>query len=185
MVFFLQEWSLLFLLVLWKSYNQILLAFKVKFPVDSQFLCQIPRLWRLMWGSEPFQQWENFFGIIVIQFVGHPPSRDLILLWLCAFYYLVASYLWTWVTFSGGSHPLMSTTSCDSGPLKGGGKWTSFYSEILNQKPTFFLISLFLEEPLTSYHIYAWHPWARSSSDSMVLTSSAHWNHSWRLLITF
>ena len=28
-----------------------------------------------MWSSEPSQQWENFFDIIVLQFVGHPPSR--------------------------------------------------------------------------------------------------------------
>ena len=65
----------LFPQVLWKSYNQIPLAFKVRFPGDSQSLCQIPRLGSLMWGSEPSQQWENFFGIIVLQFVGHPPSR--------------------------------------------------------------------------------------------------------------
>lgn len=31
-------------LVLWKFYNQIPLAFKVKFPGCSQFLCQIPSL---------------------------------------------------------------------------------------------------------------------------------------------
>ena len=29
-----------------------------------------------MWGSEPSQQRKNFFGIIVLQFVGHPLSRD-------------------------------------------------------------------------------------------------------------
>ena len=60
--------------VLWKSYNQILLTFKVRVRGDFQALCQIPRLGSLMWGSEPSQQWENFFGIIVLQFVGHPPS---------------------------------------------------------------------------------------------------------------
>ena len=27
-----------------------------------------------MWDSEPSQQWENFFGIIVLQFVCHPPG---------------------------------------------------------------------------------------------------------------
>ena len=61
----------LFPLVLWKSYNQILLAFKVRFPGDSQFLCQIPRLRSLMWGSEPSQQWENFSHIIVLQFMDN------------------------------------------------------------------------------------------------------------------
>ena len=27
-----------------------------------------------MWGSEPSQQWESFFGIIILKFVGHPPG---------------------------------------------------------------------------------------------------------------
>ena len=57
--------------VLWKSYNQIPLVFKAKFPSGSQYLCWIPKLRILMWGSEPSQLWENFFGIIVLQFVGH------------------------------------------------------------------------------------------------------------------
>ena len=42
----------LFLLVLWKFCNQVPLAFKVKFPVESQSLCQILRLESLMWGLE-------------------------------------------------------------------------------------------------------------------------------------
>ena len=46
----------------------------IRFPGDSQSLCQIPRLWSLMSGLEPSQQWENFFGIIALQFVGHLPS---------------------------------------------------------------------------------------------------------------
>ena len=37
--------------------------------------CQIPMLGSLMWGSELSQQWENFFGIIVLQFLGHEPGR--------------------------------------------------------------------------------------------------------------
>ena len=57
-----------------KSYNQILLAFKVRSRGDSCCLCQVPRLRSLMWGSKPSQQCENFFGIIVLQVVGHPPS---------------------------------------------------------------------------------------------------------------
>ena len=61
--------------VLWKSYNQIPLALKARFPGDSQSLCQIPRLGSLTWGSEPSQQWENFFGVIFLQSVGHPPGR--------------------------------------------------------------------------------------------------------------
>ena len=57
--------------VLWKSCNS--LAFKVRFHRDFWSLCQIPRLGSLMWGSEPSQQWENFFSIIVLQFVGCLP----------------------------------------------------------------------------------------------------------------
>ena len=59
--------------VLWKFCNQIPLAFKVRFPGESQSFCQVSRLGSLTWGSKPSQQWENFFGVIVLQFVGHPP----------------------------------------------------------------------------------------------------------------
>ena len=38
--------------VLWKYCNQIPLASKVKFPGDSQSLCQIPRLENLLWVLE-------------------------------------------------------------------------------------------------------------------------------------
>ena len=63
--------SHLFPPVPWKSCHQTLLAFKVRFPGDSQSLCQIPRLGSLTWGLEP-SQWENFSGVIVLQPVGHP-----------------------------------------------------------------------------------------------------------------
>ena len=33
-----------------------------------------PQLGSLMWGSEPTLQWVDFCGIIVLQFVSHPPS---------------------------------------------------------------------------------------------------------------
>ena len=60
--------------VLWKFCNQIPVVFKVKFPGGSQSFCQIPRLGNLLWALELLQQCENFFGIIVLQLVGH---------WLC------------------------------------------------------------------------------------------------------
>ena len=47
------------------------LTFKVRFPRDAQFLCQIPRLGSLLWGVEFFQKCENFFGMIILQFVDH------------------------------------------------------------------------------------------------------------------
>ena len=59
--------------VLWKSYNQILLAVKARFPGGSQPLCWIPRLGGLMWGSEPWQEWKNIFVTIALQlWVTHP-----------------------------------------------------------------------------------------------------------------
>ena len=44
--------------VLWKCWNQIPLTLKVRFPGDTQFLCQIPRLGSLFWGLELLQVWE-------------------------------------------------------------------------------------------------------------------------------
>ena len=57
-------------LVLWKFCNQIPLAFKVKFPGNSQSFSWIPRLGNLLWALEFSQPCENFFGIIVLQSVG-------------------------------------------------------------------------------------------------------------------
>ena len=126
---------------LWKSYKQILLAFKVRLPGDSQSLCWMPRLESLMWGSEPSQQWERFFAITVLQFVGYPPGRyeiwfypvcapPTIFLWLLCFWtwdiffwwvptfscqWLFKSWLWFWCSW-------------------GGYECMSFYSAILNWK---------------------------------------------------
>ena len=61
--------------LLWKSWNQIPLAFKVKFPGDSQSICCIPRLGSLTWGSEPSQQWENFIGVLILRILDHLPGR--------------------------------------------------------------------------------------------------------------
>ena len=128
--------------VLWKSNNQIPLGFKVRFPGDSQSLYWVLSLGSLTWGSEPSQQRQNFFGIIVLQFVDHPPIRyaiwfycdcapPTILLWLLL-------CLWTWGIISGGFQcpPVngFSTASCNFGALGGGDEHTSFYSTILNWK---------------------------------------------------
>ena len=56
--------------VLWNFCNQIPLAFKVKFHVGSQALCQVPRLGNLLWALELLPQCKNSFGIIILQFVG-------------------------------------------------------------------------------------------------------------------
>ena len=67
----------LFSPVLWKFCNQIPLAFKVKSIGDSQsFFCQILRLGSLLWSLELSHQCENFFGIIVLQFVSCPHSSS-------------------------------------------------------------------------------------------------------------
>ena len=47
--------------VLWKSYNQIALALNARFPGNSPG-------WEAWYGAQ------NFFGIIVLQSVGHPPG---------------------------------------------------------------------------------------------------------------
>ena len=132
----------LFSLVLWKSYNQILLAHKARFPGDSQSLC-IPRLGSLRWGWKLSQECENFFGIIVLLSVDHPPGgygiwfdRDctpptiLLGLLLC---------LWTWGISSFGEfqHPPAngcSTAYCNFGALLFGGEdeCTSFYSAVFH-----------------------------------------------------
>ena len=74
------DWSL-FPPVLWKTYNQIPLALKARFPGDSQSLCWIPRLRILTWGSEPSQQYENFFRYYCSPVCGSPTQEvwDLIL----------------------------------------------------------------------------------------------------------
>ena len=130
----------LFPIVLWKSCNQIPLTFKVRFPVNSQSLCLIPRLGSLTWGSEPSQQWENLFGLLVRQFVGHPPSRY----GICFYRDFTPPTISLWflfvfghgVSFSGElQHPPVngcSTASCSFGVLVD--ENTSFYLAILNQK---------------------------------------------------
>ena len=89
--------------VLWESCNQIQMGFRVIFPEDSQALCQVLRLGSLMWGSKPSQQWENFFGLIVLELVGHPPDGYGV--WFCrecAFPAVLLQLLlglWTWDIF--------------------------------------------------------------------------------------
>ena len=79
------------------------LSNQVRFPGDCQSLCQIPKLGSLSWGSEPSQQWENFFGGIVLQVVGHPTGGYWV--WFCRelasptiFLWLLLC-LWTWGIF--------------------------------------------------------------------------------------
>ena len=57
--------------VMCKLCNQIPLASKVKFPGSSQSLCRIYSLGNLLCALELLHKCKNFFGIIVLLFVGH------------------------------------------------------------------------------------------------------------------
>ena len=63
--------------VLCKFCNQVQLASKVKLPVGSQSLCQIPMLGNLLWVLELSQLCKNLFGIIP-QFVRHLLSGSMV-----------------------------------------------------------------------------------------------------------
>ena len=69
----------LFSPILWKSCNQIPLAFKVRFSGNSFSCCQTLTLGSLTWGSESSLQWEKFCDIIDFQFVSSPPGDYVIL----------------------------------------------------------------------------------------------------------
>ena len=129
--------------VLSKSCNQILLVFKVWFSGNSSSRCRTPSLGSLTWGSEPSLQWVDFCGIIVLQFVSHPPNSygiwffcdcapSTISLWhlLC---------LWMWGIIFGEFQCLpvddCSAVSCDSSALTRRSEHMSLYSAIFNQSP--------------------------------------------------
>ena len=133
----------LYPLVLWKSYNQISLALKARFPGDSQPLCQIPRLGSLKLSSEPWQQYGSSFGIVLLS-VGRPPGRYRILfycncvpptfsLWLLLCLWMWVSFFW-WILVS--SCQWFPTANCKFGALAERDEHTPFYSTILlKRKP--------------------------------------------------
>ena len=93
--------------VFWKSYNQIPLTLKARFPVPSLSLCQIPRI---MWGSEPSQQWRHF-GIIVssLWVTLFCTYRIWFLSWLNPSYHLIAAFpLYVGYLFLVGSSIFLS-----------------------------------------------------------------------------
>ena len=71
-----------------QSYGSSVIKFqwpqKVKFPGDSQCLCQIHRLGNLLWALELLQQCKKFFGIIGLQFVGCLLSDSVVGLTCCS-----------------------------------------------------------------------------------------------------
>ena len=54
---------------------------KLRFPGDFQSLWWISRLGSLVWGPELLQQYENFFCLIVLQLVDHPPGGTMETYW--------------------------------------------------------------------------------------------------------
>ena len=86
---------------------------------------------------------EGLCGIIVLQFVSHPPSGYGIWFYCdCApptISLRLLLCIWMWGIFFGELQCLpvdgCSAVSCDSGALAGGSERTSFYSAILNQSP--------------------------------------------------
>ena len=52
-------------------YTSILFHQITQGSLESQSLCQKSRLGNLLWALQLLQQCENFFDIIVLQFVGH------------------------------------------------------------------------------------------------------------------
>ena len=101
-------------------------------------------------GSKPSQQWENFFGIIVFQFVGHPPSGY----WIWFYRDCVPPTLllqpllclWMWGTFFWWVQcpPVdgCSTASCSFGALAGGDEWTSDSDVTLKNQLSFLNLSI-------------------------------------------
>ena len=176
--------------VLSKSWNQILLAFKVLFSGNSSSCCQTPRLGSLMSGSEPLLQWVDFCGISVLQFVGHPPSSYGIWLYCdCtppSISLQLLLCLWIWCIFFGAFQHLpvdgCSAVSCDSGPLARGCERTSFYSAIL--EPLSLIRSLKLaDEVFGNFHLQ----WQIKEAASLLIllatlfTEHSHWK---RLMLT-
>ena len=128
--------------VLWKSCNQISLAFKVRFPGDSRCICQIPSLGSLTWCSKPSQQWGNFSVIIVLQIVVGIGFGFImivtLLLSLCSFFFVFERGVFSSGGFQGPPADGCSTASCGFGTLVGDAH-TSSYSTFLNWKPVFSL----------------------------------------------
>ena len=120
----------LFPLVVPKSCNQILVAFKVWFSRNSSSRCQTPRLGSMMCGSEPSLQWVDFCGTCFLHFVSHPPSSYGIWFYCDSALPTVSLRLLLclsmWGVFFGEFHCLpvddCSAVSCDSGVLERGGE---------------------------------------------------------------
>ena len=96
--------------VLWKSCDQIPLAFKVRFPGEFPVPLSDPQAGKPGVRFRTFKTVENFFGIIFLQFVGHLPDGNRISFYCdCAppTILLRLLCLWTWLSFLVGSSVLL------------------------------------------------------------------------------
>ena len=96
--------------VLWISCTHSLLAFNTKWFGGSSFWCQTPWQGSLSWDSELTLLWENFYGIIILQFVGLPWGRG----GGMEFDYISSALLYG----EGNGNPLQY--SCLKNPVDGG-----------------------------------------------------------------
>ena len=133
-------------------------------PWGFQSLCQISRPGSLMWGSEPSHQWENVFGITLLQFVVPAPGRYgislshvLIFLSRCSFFFVFGQEV---SVFGELQHPPVNghlTASCSFGALSGGEEHMSCYSTILKEKHEFSVLSQAWEEGMATHsNVLVW-----------------------------
>ena len=84
-----------------KSYNQILLAFKVRFLGDTWSLCWTLRLRSLMWGSKSSQQWGAPLVLLFSSlWVAHPADMGFDFIGIMSFLYLLWLLLCLWMRCS-------------------------------------------------------------------------------------
>ena len=125
---------------LWKYCNQILLDLKVRFP---GFPCPFadPQTEKPDVGLRTFTKVENFFGIIVLQFVDSPPGGYGIwfyhdcappILACCGFFFAFGCGVSFFGRFQCPPVNGCSIASCNFYALEGGDEHTFFYSTILN-----------------------------------------------------
>ena len=118
----------LFPQVLLKSYNQIPLALPGQSPWGIPVPLLGPQARSLTCSSKPSQQWENFFCIIVLHFVGYPPAGYRI--WFyhdcapptisCSFFFVFGHGVSFFGRFQSPPVCGCSTSSCDFGAFAGG-----------------------------------------------------------------
>ena len=127
-------------LILWKSYNQILLALEARFPWDSQSVCQIPRLGSLTWCSEPSQQLRTSLILLFSSlWVTHPASMGFDFIMIVPLLPSCCSFFFAFgcgVSFLVGSSVLLSM----------------LFQQLV-------AILVLLEEEMSA-HIYTLPPWA-------------------------